>query len=62
MKVKLVKDNGGRRSGVERRQAAALDVVAERRSGNDRRSGIDRRSIRYQNMGEEERRRIIDLI
>jgi len=62
MKMKLVTDNGGRRSGVERRQGAALGAVPERRSGNDRRSGIDRRSIRYQNMREEERRKIIDLI
>lgn len=37
-------DNGGRRSGVDRRQFAYDIHIPERRSGEDRRSGIDRRS------------------
>jgi hypothetical protein len=36
-------DNGGRRSGIERRQFAYSDHVPERRSGNDRRKVVDRR-------------------
>jgi hypothetical protein len=37
-------DNGGTRSGVERRGQTATQPVHERRPGLDRRSGIDRRS------------------
>jgi hypothetical protein len=36
-------DNGGRRSGLERRTFAYSSHIPERRSGKDRRSGIDRR-------------------
>ena len=36
-------DNGGRRSGVERRQFSYSFHIPERRSGEDRRSGVDRR-------------------
>ena len=36
-------DNGGRRSGVDRRQFSYKDHIPERRSGKDRRSGNDRR-------------------
>jgi hypothetical protein len=37
-------DNGGRRSGIERRQFQYTSHIPERRSGFDRRSGIDRRT------------------
>jgi hypothetical protein len=39
-----VPDNGGRRSGIERRQFEYTSHIPERRSGHDRRSGLDRRS------------------
>jgi hypothetical protein len=37
-------DNGGRRSGIERRRFEYTSHIPERRSGHDRRSGLDRRS------------------
>ena len=37
-------DNGGRRSGIERRSFSYAIHVLELRSGNDRRIDIDRRS------------------
>jgi hypothetical protein len=37
-------DNGGRRSGIERRRFQYTSHIPERRSGHDRRSGFDRRS------------------
>ncbi len=36
-------DNGGRRSGIERRQLSYTQYIPEQRSGKDRRSGNDRR-------------------
>jgi len=36
-------DNGGRRSGFDRRQFSYSGHVPERRSGEERRSGNDRR-------------------
>lgn len=36
-------DNGGRRSGIERRRFSYSDHIPERRSGVDRRCGKDRR-------------------
>ncbi len=38
-----LRDNGGRRSGVDRRQFVYADYMPERRSGTERRSGRDRR-------------------
>jgi hypothetical protein len=38
-------DNGGRRSGIERRRFQYTSHIPERRSGYDRRSGIDRRTL-----------------
>jgi hypothetical protein len=38
-------DNGGRRSGIERRRIQYTSHIPERRSGYDRRSGIDRRTL-----------------
>jgi hypothetical protein len=45
-------DNGGRRSGIERRQFQYTSHIPERRSGFDRRSGIDRRTL--------ERRQVVE--
>jgi hypothetical protein len=39
-------DQGGRRSGKERRQFVYSGHIPERRSGRERRSGLDRRSGR----------------
>lgn len=39
----ILHDNGGRRSGVDRREFSYDLYVPERRSGEDRRSGKDRR-------------------
>jgi len=39
-----VRDRGGRRSGIDRRQFSYDACIPERRSGLDRRSGEDRRS------------------
>ena len=36
-------DNGGRRSGIERRKFLYTNYFPERRSGKDRRNGVDRR-------------------
>jgi hypothetical protein len=37
-------DNGGRRSGIERRRFRYTSHIPERRFGHERRSGLDRRS------------------
>jgi hypothetical protein len=39
----LKHDNGGRRSGEDRREFTYSDYTPERRSSKDRRSGFDRR-------------------
>ena len=39
----ILHDNGGRRSGIERREFSYDQHIPERRSGKDRRSGLDRR-------------------
>jgi hypothetical protein len=38
-------DNGGRRTGTDRRNYSYTLHIPERRNGNDRRSGDDRRKI-----------------
>ena len=38
-----LRDNGGRRSGVDRRQFLYTGHIPERRAGEDRRSRVDRR-------------------
>lgn len=49
-KIQL-KDNGGRRSGKDRRVFSYAGYLPERRTGNERRSGLDRRkTIRYQTL------------
>ena len=42
--INVVIDNGGRRSGIERRSFSYAIHVPELRSGKDRRDGIDRRN------------------
>jgi hypothetical protein len=39
----VLPDNGGRRSGGDRRQFSYTQHIPERRSGKERRSGLDRR-------------------
>jgi len=39
-----IKDNGGRRLGIERRQTRITIEFEDRRSGEERRNGQDRRS------------------
>ena len=41
----VILDNGGRRSGGDRRNYSYTLHIPERRSGNDRRSGTDRRKF-----------------
>ncbi len=42
--INVVIDNGGRRTGIERRRFLYAIHVPELRSGKDRRYGIDRRN------------------
>ena len=39
-----IKDNGGARSGRDRRKSKSMGRIPERRTGQERRSGIDRRN------------------
>jgi len=39
----ILHDNGGRRTGIERREFSYNEYFPERRSGKDRRNGKDRR-------------------
>ena len=39
----MLRDNGGRRLGIDRRQYSYYEHFPERRSGKDRRGGKDRR-------------------
>jgi hypothetical protein len=39
----MIKDNGGSRLGVERRQIEYSESIPERRTGKERRKGFDRR-------------------
>ena len=43
MNAHQLTDNGGRRSGIDRRQFFYDGYIPERRSGKDRRSELDRR-------------------
>ena len=51
-------DNGGRRSGVERRRFSYTNYLPERRSGKDRRIEVDRRKKRYTHKEGVERRSV----
>lgn len=41
--ISRVHDNGGRRSGIEKRTILYFAHIPEQRKGQDRRSGVDRR-------------------
>ena len=43
MEKNIIRDNGGTRSGTDRRQPNSSYIKLDRRTGNDRRSGNDRR-------------------
>lgn len=40
---RVLSDNGGRRSGIDRRQFSYTAHIPERRSGKERRGGVDQR-------------------
>lgn len=46
-----LRDNGGRRSSVDRRQFLYTDHIPERRVEGKRRSGLDRRSVPDRRVG-----------
>jgi len=58
MAITKIPDNGGRRSGGDRRAFSYAIHIPERRSGTDRRSGVDRRVAHLIYRGDKERRRI----
>jgi hypothetical protein len=49
------RDNGGRRSGIERRRFSYAEHIPERRTGQDRRENGDRRSGMDRRCGEDRR-------
>lgn len=53
-----VLDNGGRRSGFERRKFSYTNHFPERRSSKDRRNGVERRKNRYAHREGIERRSV----
>lgn len=55
-------DNGGTRSGSERRRSGKNDAIPERRTRYDRRSGADRRRIlnKKRKKGKERRTVFVD--
>ena len=53
----MIKDNGGSRSGTERRQFFYTECIPERRTGKDRRKGFDRRSVLGRRQEHERRRK-----
>ncbi len=60
--MSIIVDNGGRRSGIERRQFAYNGHLPERRSDADRRSGMDRRKTRYEKSDTTDRRKKFDFM
>lgn len=52
-RYKMIKDNGGSRTGAERRQFDYTETVPERRSGKERRKGSDRRTGLAQRRGDQ---------
>ncbi len=56
--LKIV-DNGGTRSGIDRRHNISLGHIKEKRSGTDRRNGFDRRSS-LEHIKDSDRRAIPD--
>lgn len=53
--IEILRDNGGRRSGIDLRQFSYSGHIPERRSGNDRRCEPDRRNMRERRTGEDRR-------
>ena len=51
-----LRDNGGRRSGIDLRQFSYTGHIPERRSGEDRRKGNDRRNSADRRTGEDRRK------
>ena len=56
----IINDNGGRRSGIDRREFSYSEHIPERRSVKDRRSGIDRRINNNENKGRTESESILN--
>jgi hypothetical protein len=56
----IINDNGGRRSGIDRREFSYFEHIPERRSVKDRRSGIDRRINNNENKGNTESKSILN--
>ena len=54
-------ENGGRRSGIDRRQISYASHIPERRSGKDRRRESDRRSKPDRRAGEERRTYVMHI-
>jgi len=46
MRSLVLKDNGGRRSGLDRRDHPYSGLILERRYGNERRDQSDRRKVK----------------
>ena len=44
--AKEIRDNGGRRLGIDRRSYSYSFHIPERRDGEDRRCGMDRRKVK----------------
>ena len=57
-----IDDNGGRRSGMERRNFSYSDHIPERRDGEDRRSGFDRRILIDRRRGQDRRKESNEVI
>ncbi len=51
-----IRDNGGRRSGIDLRQFSYTGHIPERRSADDRRNGSDRRNTCERRAGEDRRK------
>ena len=58
--VFFIEDNGGRRSGLDRRRLWIPAYCPERRSGQDRRGGLERRSGKASFLGSPEPKRKTD--
>jgi hypothetical protein len=56
--VAVTWDNGGRRSGIDRRKFTYSDHIPERRLGKERRSGLDRRTGTDRRFSNERRLRV----
>ena len=57
--ILVMNDNGGRRSGFERRQISYSINIPERRYGKERRIGIDRRSRKGDKIEDPKERRVM---